>query len=238
MAASRYARGMTSAEWVFSAAACLTDDTCIGLCQANRCVDPCVIGALLACSAVHSKSELGAACVLPVSGSGVGDLGLCAVLCDCSSDCADDEFCRSWDFLGKFKAAGACERGPRPSGMPDCLDEGTDASHPVGCAYGAIRACKTATCLGTAACLPDGSYGMCECLPMRDAGGSSNDPDGDIDTGAIGAGAPSTGVTETTRGCNCAIPRTRSHGVAIAFVCFIISITACRVSRNVKTRRK
>jgi hypothetical protein len=71
-----------------------------------------------------------------------------------------------------LEAAGICESGERSSDVPDCLGAGGRADV-AECEYGPVRACRTAECLGTADCLPDGTYGECHCLPSGTAGRSA-----------------------------------------------------------------
>jgi len=68
-------------------------DACLGFCTADadadpRCLETCVIGVYPACGS-ESLDNGTADCLLPYVGEDVGDLGFCAGLCDCNSDCPD-----------------------------------------------------------------------------------------------------------------------------------------------------
>src|SRR5450432_2648286 len=160
--------------------------TCAGVC-AGVCGEPCVLVAAIGCSASSAASpRRAAACLSQFGGSGVGDLGLCDMLCNCSSDCPPDTFCEPTDFGGRFDAAGSCTPGPRPSGDPDCLAGSAGAGSELGCAYGPVRSCRTATCLGTAECLPSGEYGDCQCIPSALGGSAEAGEAGEATGGASG----------------------------------------------------
>jgi hypothetical protein len=83
--------------------------TCAGWCDVDkeaslqagrtvgRCVEPCVVGSPVACGSRQSNAPL-RACVGHFSwslfgGETPGDVGACADLCNCTSDCAEDAIC-------------------------------------------------------------------------------------------------------------------------------------------------
>lgn len=174
---------------------CEDDSSCLGLCsglsEPPRCVEPCVIGAPLACSGSGESKRACLGKLNFLSGTASGDLGVCVDLCDCSSDCAEDEICAPWDLQGLYDARGVCQRGPEQPDAPDCLSDAS--SH--GCIYGAIRACRSDACLGTAECLPDGTYSQCVCL--------SNEGEG-REGGAGGEGGAEPNALSPTRTGGCA----------------------------------
>jgi MYXO-CTERM domain-containing protein len=213
-------------------------DACSGWCYGGVCLEPCVIGAPLTCSSSTGGSSQGAACVIPWDGSGVGDYGLCAELCDCSSECPDTTFCEPWDFGGRFDAAGVCTPGPRPSAAPDCLNGSAGSGSALGCTYGAVHACKTAACLGTADCLPSGEYSECKCIASGDAGsadagaasgGSGSDAGGAGPAGTGGESAPRSAAGQAPdAGCGCSVPRTHRGSAALALLGVLIAIARLR----------
>jgi hypothetical protein len=220
-------------------------NTCAGLCN-GVCLEPCVLGASVGCSASNASSSVGSACLIALGGRGVGDLGACVELCNCSSDCPGDAACGPWDFGGRFDAAGACAVTRRIAGAPDCLDGSAGAGSALGCAYGPIRSCRINGCLGTADCLPSGEYSACQCLSSAD-GGSSGDASAGAGqaagggTAEAGAGGEpdSSGVRGATpeSGCGCGVAGRRADSSAFTFLGLLISMIAQRAASGRRWRR-
>jgi hypothetical protein len=184
------------------------------------CVERCVVGAELACG-TSPTNGVGAACLGVMATHGTGDLGVCAALCNCSSDCHDDQRCDRVELGGRFDALGLCSRGPQPPGAADCLSEGGEGGAASGCLYGAVRACRIDDCLGTAECLANGEYSACQCLPSG-AGGASS------------VAAPvADRATRTTAGCRVGTEPSAPHGAAL-FACSL----AIAVTRRARRRQK
>jgi hypothetical protein len=210
------------------------------------CLEPCVLGASVGCGASNASSPVGSACLIAIGGSGVGDLGGCVELCNCSSDCPGDAACEPWDFGGRFDAAGACAVTRRISGAPDCLDGGAGTGSALGCAYGPIRSCKINGCLGTADCLPSGEYSACQCISSAD-GGSSGDANAGAgqaaggETTEAGAGgeadSPSVGGTTPESGCGCSVAGTRADSAAFTFLALLVAMVAQRELSGRRGRR-
>jgi MYXO-CTERM domain-containing protein len=220
-------------------------NTCAGVCV-GVCAEPCVLGAANGCSASSATSPLGAACLSAFGGSGVGDLGTCDALCNCSSDCPPDTFCEPLDLGGRFDEAGLCSSGPRPAGAPDCLEGSAGAGGAPDCPYGAVYPCRTtAGCLGTAECLPSGEYSECTCVPIADGGSA-----GSADAGAAGVEAGGSGGRDSESsgpagvagesspgnaagptpdsGCGCSVPGTHTNRTALSFLGLLVVIALGR----------
>jgi hypothetical protein len=112
-----------------------------------------------------------------------GDLGYCVELCNCSQDCPSGMTCEPHGLEPQWRAAGECVASSIAVRETDCspMDAG------LLCPAGAVRACRTNDCLGTAQCLDDGGYGPCQCLPSLDAADSATRD------GTVGVGAPDAG---------------------------------------------
>lgn len=215
---------------------------CAGVCL-GICGELCTIGAAVTCGVSRFHSSLRAVCLGEIVASSVGDLGYCAELCNCSSDCPSDTVCAPWDFEGRFEAAGLCVAGTRPAGAHDCVNAPTDAATASSCAYGSVRACKTAACLGTASCLPNGEYGDCRCIPTPDAedldAGDDDASTSARDTGvsrdaAAGASRDSGGPkgADHASGCDCSVPRWPADRGVLALLGASMVLVTRRIHRK------
>jgi hypothetical protein len=177
------------------------DNGCFGVCDldpqvraiegrlAGRCVEPCVIGVPAACGSAD-RACIGSFYVTR-EGHAPGDRGVCIDLCNCSSDCADGFVCTRVGLGDVTDALGICQRGPLSRGAPDCLGAGGAPGAGAGgaaCEDGPVRACRAGECLGTAECLPDGSYGGCQCLERGEGGSGGALVTNDGRTVAAGCG--------------------------------------------------
>jgi len=73
-------------------------DQCRGSCglieraEGGRCDETCTLGAYPSCGVVPDPPTVG--CAIPVNEkASFGDLGYCALLCDCTEDCPDQMVC-------------------------------------------------------------------------------------------------------------------------------------------------
>ncbi|MBK6692888.1 MAG: hypothetical protein IPG50_11905 [Myxococcales bacterium] len=90
------------------------------------CSAPCVVGVLPACG-WNGTGKANAGCIFAPTGGGAGDLGNCAELCDCDSDCRAPLRCREVDpqLANGYGRAGACG-GTGPL-VAACADAGSAA---------------------------------------------------------------------------------------------------------------
>jgi hypothetical protein len=192
----------------------------VGL-TAGICAESCTLGAMHACGADAEDRRI--ACLGSPGSYGIGDQGRCWSLCDCSSECLEDERCERTDFGGRFDALGICNKGPRFAGAQDCLAHLDQDGAGTDCPDGPVRACETATCLGTAECLPDGRYSDCRCL-NDDASGGAQQAGDDLPT-----------ARESSRGCQVAF--TRGQGELAALLGWLaLGVLARRARRRDETR--
>jgi len=236
------------------------ENSCLGLCDldpvelyghqrlAGVCVEPCVIGAPMACGGPRGGGK-GRACLRRLEAAdkyGIGDLGACATLCNCTSDCADSEVCEPWGLGNRYDAAGVCARAARQPGAPDCLNPNSDAGA-SGCSQGEQRLCRIGACLGSTKCLPSGEYGDCECISSTDAGTADRDVQTAADAGPPGdsgandasteASPPRPGETSDSGCAGCSFPKKQTNAHVLTLLGLSISLAARRVTRSRKRVR-
>jgi hypothetical protein len=85
----------------------LCDGLCVRLDDATSvCSHRCVFGEMTECAASSGGLRRGG-CVFASVGGGIGDVGYCAELCDCSDDCIEPTFvCDAFDDAGLEAAFG------------------------------------------------------------------------------------------------------------------------------------
>jgi len=194
------------------------DQTLQGVCK-----ESCVIGAEQACGP-SPRPGVELACLGTPEAHGFGDLGGCFALCNCSSDCLDNERCERVELGDRFDAAGVCRDGERSARMADCLSTSADGGAGADCPDGAVRACSTDTCLGTAECLPGGGYAACECLEPSNTGGRA----------PAGTGAAPTS-RETSVGCR--VTRTQQGSALAAMLSCLVLGGLARRSHRTRNQR-
>lgn len=98
----------------------MEQDPCRGSCgmiersEGGRCDEACTLGAYPSCGVVPEPPNVG--CAIPVNEkAGFGDLGYCALLCDCSEDCPDQMACvvAELDYLQRPGFCKSPEAGDR-----------------------------------------------------------------------------------------------------------------------------
>lgn len=95
----------------------MDEDVCRGNCgmierrEGGRCDEACTLGAYPSCGVVPEPPNVG--CAIPVNEKAAfGDLGYCALLCDCTADCPDQMACVVSD-LDYLQRPGFC-KSPEP----------------------------------------------------------------------------------------------------------------------------
>lgn len=98
----------------------MAEDPCRGSCgmiersEGGRCDEACTLGAYPSCGVVPEPPNVG--CAIPVNErAGFGDLGYCALLCDCTADCPDQMVCvvAELDYLQRPGFCKSPEAGDR-----------------------------------------------------------------------------------------------------------------------------
>ncbi|HEY6722549.1 MAG TPA: hypothetical protein VI197_00920 [Polyangiaceae bacterium] len=98
----------------------MEQDTCRGSCgmiersEGGRCDEACTLGAYPSCGVIPEPPNVG--CAIPVNTkAGFGDLGYCALLCDCTQDCPDQMVCvvAELDYLQRPGFCKSPEAGDR-----------------------------------------------------------------------------------------------------------------------------
>lgn len=90
------------------------------------CAAVCTLGVQPSCG-FGGTGKASAACIFGPPGGGAGDLGSCAELCDCDSDCRAPLECRKLApaYVNAFGRTGVC--GGKDPLLAKCADGGTDA---------------------------------------------------------------------------------------------------------------